>query len=96
MHHNASVWNDPQEFQPDRFLDRKIAEGGAVSFMPFSFGPRSCVGKHFALMESKIILAVLLKQFSFKLDEKKNPVEPTVVVVLKPEKLIVTVESRSA
>ena len=42
-------------------------------FMPFSRGPRMCIGYRFAQMEMKVVLAQLLKSFSFKLAKSQSP-----------------------
>jgi hypothetical protein len=58
------VWGaDAAEFRPERWLE----EGGAAqrvppySYMPFSRGPRNCIGAQFALLEAKTILAMMLR-----------------------------------
>eukprot|EP00882_Tetradesmus_deserticola_P021015 GHRQ01022718.1.p1 GENE.GHRQ01022718.1~~GHRQ01022718.1.p1 ORF type:complete len:107 (-),score=33.26 GHRQ01022718.1:523-843(-) len=58
------VWGqDAVQFRPERWLE----EGGAAqrvapySYMPFSRGPRNCIGAQFALLEAKTILAMLLR-----------------------------------
>lgn len=75
---NTQVWipacyvhSDPQSwgssvdsFQPERF--EKPPKPGA--FLPFSYGPRDCIGKHFAELESVIALAMLVKSYDFTVD----------------------------
>ena len=54
-------WPNPMQFDPDRFgPDRKIQP---FTWMPFNAGPRICIGKHFAIMEAKIVLAALYRNF---------------------------------
>jgi hypothetical protein len=61
---SLQVWGpDAAEFWPERWLE----EGGAAqrvppySYMPFSRGPRNCIGAQFALLEAKTILAMMLR-----------------------------------
>lgn len=63
LHREARYWGpDVDLFNPDRFKD---GISGAVrhplAFLPFSAGPRNCIGAQFALLEAKVILAVLLQ-----------------------------------
>lgn len=41
-------------------------------FVPFGQGPRVCIGQHFSLMESRVVIAALLQRYAFKL---KRPYE---------------------
>lgn len=64
-HHNTEIWGaDADEFNPQRFAEPRKH---LASFFPFSLGSRICIGQNFAVMEGKIILAMILKQFSFEL-----------------------------
>ncbi|XP_022090630.1 cholesterol 24-hydroxylase-like [Acanthaster planci] len=58
-------WTNVMEFSPDRFLAGDGSSSGA--FMPFSIGPRNCIGQQFAMIEARILLAKLLQNFSFSL-----------------------------
>jgi cytochrome P450 len=65
MHHNPALWNDPEAFRPERFLDGS-EEGLADKFVPFSRGPRDCIGRHFAMLEAKLALSALVSRFEFE------------------------------
>ncbi|KAM0936990.1 putative cytochrome P450 [Dioscorea sansibarensis] len=54
------------------------------NFLPFASGPRNCVGQAFAIMEAKIILAMLLSNFSFRISENYRHA-PVNVLTLKPK-----------
>ncbi|XP_061560138.1 cholesterol 24-hydroxylase-like [Phycodurus eques] len=58
-------FKNPLEFNPDRF--HPDAPKPYYCYFPFSLGPRSCVGKNFAQMEAKLVMAKLLQRFDFAL-----------------------------
>lgn len=60
-------WKDPEKFDPMRFsLKEKIGRPSTL-YLPFSFGPRTCIGKTLAQFEAKVILARLFQQFDLQL-----------------------------
>jgi cytochrome P450 len=62
----ASLWPDPDAFRPARFAGPAVP-GLGEGFMPFGAGPHQCIGQHFALLEARLILAVLLTRFRIRL-----------------------------
>ncbi|XP_069754430.1 cytochrome P450 2U1 isoform X2 [Narcine bancroftii] len=69
VHRDPSMWEQPDEFNPSRFLD---ADGNIIkneAFMPFGIGKRICMGEQMAKMELFIIFSSLLQSFFFKLPE---------------------------
>ncbi|KAL5473734.1 hypothetical protein EMCRGX_G028268 [Ephydatia muelleri] len=66
MCRNPEYFNDPDTFDPSRFDADKIRPGPFVYF-PFGVGHRSCIGRHFAMIEAKVILTRLLQTFKVTL-----------------------------
>jgi cytochrome P450 len=62
IHYNSDVWgpDDPKLFVPERHT----IERHPVAFMAFGVGPRACIGIRFALMEYKMCLAYLLRDYT--------------------------------
>ncbi|KAF1344389.1 cytochrome P450 monooxygenase [Delphinella strobiligena] len=66
-------FKDPNEFVPERWLDDpRYADDNKASYQPFSFGPRSCLGKNLAQAELHVILAKMIFNFDMELDEKSR------------------------
>jgi len=66
--YNPVYFKNPDEFDPMRWLSKEKSID-PYAFTPFSAGPRSCIGQHLAMNESKVILCELLSMFDFNLKE---------------------------
>ncbi|XP_033747403.1 cytochrome P450 4A25-like isoform X1 [Pecten maximus] len=69
IHHHPDVYPDHETFRPERFSDGSVEERDPYAFVPFSAGPRNCIGQNFALNEIKVVLTRLLRRFHVELDE---------------------------
>ncbi|XP_058228274.1 cytokinin hydroxylase-like [Rhododendron vialii] len=82
IHHSEELWGkDVNEFNPNRFASKSFSTG---RFIPFAAGPRNCVGQSFAMMEAKIILAMLITRFKFTISENYRHA-PIIVLTVKPK-----------
>ncbi|MWV63548.1 cytochrome P450 [Halorubrum sp. JWXQ-INN 858] len=57
IHRSPRWYDDPEAFDPDRWLPARRSARPRFAFFPFGGGPRHCIGKAFSLMEAKLILA---------------------------------------
>ncbi|KAH9360982.1 hypothetical protein HPB48_019584 [Haemaphysalis longicornis] len=64
LHRDPKAFPRPEEFKPERFLPENSLGRHPFAYVPFSAGPRNCIGQRFALMEEKIVLSNLFRRFS--------------------------------
>lgn len=75
IHHSSQVWERAEEFVPERFdLESSVPNESNTDyrFIPFSGGPRKCVGDQFALLEAIVALAIFLQRLNFELVPDQN------------------------
>ena len=80
MHRNHDIFPDPDTFSPRRWENAKPT---VYEYNPFSAGPRMCIGASFAIMEIKIVLAMLLSRFRLELPEGAR-VDHRVAITMAP------------
>ena len=66
LHHLDSYWPEPDRFDPERFSAANREKHHKFSYLPFGAGAHICIGNHFAMLEAKLILATLIKNFTFE------------------------------
>ncbi|KAI5695080.1 hypothetical protein M8J75_010542 [Diaphorina citri] len=64
IHRQPDTYPNPDVYNPDNFLPEKCANRHYYSFVPFSAGPRSCVGRKYAMLKLKVILSTILRNFT--------------------------------
>ncbi|KAL0799688.1 hypothetical protein Bca101_054863 [Brassica carinata] len=69
VHHDPDLWGDDVKlFKPERFINGVAsATKGRLSFLPFSSGPRTCIGQNFSMLQAKLFVAMVLQRFSVEL-----------------------------
>jgi cytochrome P450 len=85
LHRRRGLWDDPDAFDPSRFLGEQRDRIDRFAYIPFGAGPRVCIGMAFAMQEGIVLLAYLLRNLRFDLVEG-HPVMPQQRVTLRPAK----------
>ncbi|KZV71454.1 cytochrome P450 [Peniophora sp. CONT] len=67
LHRNPRYWSDPLTFKPERFLD---PDWPRDAFVPFSAGPRACIGRRFFETEGIAILTMLISQYKVEIKDE--------------------------
>lgn len=84
LQHRPEIWPDPERFDPSRFEPAAEEARHRQAYLPFSAGPRICIGNHFALMEGPLVLATLLARADLEM-ATSAPVEPELSATLRPK-----------
>jgi cytochrome P450 len=84
VHRHKRLWVDPDNFDPNRFSAEHEKNHARAQFMPFGYGPRTCIGASFAMMEATVLLATFVRAARFDWDGQHCP-EPVSRVTLRPK-----------
>nr|KAG5700597.1 hypothetical protein BaRGS_015393 [Batillaria attramentaria] len=73
LHNNPHVWKEPEKFCPERFEKSVFADRDPYIYVPFSAGPRNCIGQNFAMNEIKTMVARIVHRFQLEADPSIDP-----------------------
>jgi cytochrome P450 len=83
LHRHELLWDNPDAFDPERFMGERAKDIPRFAYLPFGAGPRVCIGASFAMQEMIIILATYLKRFTFTHVGDEVPL-PIMNITLRP------------
>jgi cytochrome P450 len=87
LHRHPDIWDDPEQFCPERFLPEQGKRRPHYGYIPFGGGPHICIGKTFALTEMTLIIATIAQRYRLEL-APEQVIEPNPLLSLRPNKEI--------
>lgn len=83
LHRHRRLWDEPDAFDPGRFMPERRTAIDRFAYLPFGAGPRVCIGASFALQEAVTVLASIVRAARLDLAEG-HLVRPVQRVTLRP------------
>jgi cytochrome P450 len=80
--HRSHFWANPEAFEPERFSPDRAEERPRFAYFPFGGGQRSCMGVEFAMMEARLVLAMVAQRFRLSLVDEHD-VKPRAALTLQ-------------
>ncbi|HLZ97345.1 MAG TPA: cytochrome P450 [Steroidobacteraceae bacterium] len=94
LHRHPGFWSEPEEFRPERFAGADAEERHKFAYIPFSVGPRHCIGENLALFEMLGHISMMSRRFRLT-RVGRDPIELEAQINLRPRSnLMMTVQKR--
>lgn len=83
LHRNPEFWDEPERFDPMRFMPSNGNRTTPAAYFPFGAGPRTCIGGHMAMTEARIVLQMICDRFAIQLEPGRKLI-PEPLITLQP------------
>lgn len=70
IQNDPDYYENPEVFDPDRFLPEEVKKRNQFAYLPFGEGPRICIGQRFGILQVKLGLITMVSNYNFELSEK--------------------------
>ncbi|CAI4232232.1 unnamed protein product [Auanema sp. JU1783] len=84
IHTNQEVYENPESYNPERFADDNLLKRQPYAYIPFSAGPRNCIGQKFALMEEKTVLSWFFRRYKLSTSIPYEENVPLPEIIIRP------------
>ncbi|XP_060860448.1 cytochrome P450 4C1-like [Metopolophium dirhodum] len=82
-HLSPDLYSNPWSFNPENFSPENVAKRHKYSFIPFSGGPRGCIGSKYAMLSMKAVVSTFLRHFSVHTDVKLTDIKLTLGLLMR-------------
>jgi cytochrome P450 len=85
LQRNPKLFDNAEQFDPDRFGPERIKSLTPDAYIPFGLGPHICIGQSFAMMQMVLTVATVLQKYRWSIAPEQGPVDPEAHVAIRPK-----------